>query len=196
MKIYNQSGIIMIEVLVSIAVIAFGLLGLAALQTYSLQAAKESYTRSIASDLANDLIDRIRVLRCPTLYKTGSGQDSADTCQNYTEPVWGTVFPACNSSSTSIACTEYGYDGDDGSQGTNPNRWTRLLATNLPAGIAAICKDATPNDNDGMPGGSACPNDSSAPYVIKIWWTERAGKKDTSTGKFKNETRLFYTSFE
>lgn len=197
MKLRYQTGIIMIEVLVSIAVVAFGILGLAALQTYSLQAAKEAYTRAIASDLANDLIDRVRVLRCPTLYKTGSGQEAADTCQNYAEPVWGTVLPACTSSDTSIACTEYGYNGDDGNTvGTYPNRWTRLLAKNLPGGVAAICKDAVPDDDDGKPGGSACPNDANAPFVIKIWWTERSGKKDTGTGKFVNETRRFYTSFQ
>ncbi|MFT5135955.1 MAG: type IV pilus assembly protein PilV [Arenicella sp.] len=55
-----QAGTSLIEVLVSIIIIAIGLLGLAALQNTSLKLSYESYVRTQATFLATDMIDRIR----------------------------------------------------------------------------------------------------------------------------------------
>ena len=56
----QQSGATLIEVMVSVVILAIGLLGLAALQNTSLKLSYESYIRSQANFLAYDLIDRIR----------------------------------------------------------------------------------------------------------------------------------------
>jgi len=55
----RQGGFSMIEVLVTIAILMIGLLGLAALQTNATIAELESYQRSQALVLAQDLADRI-----------------------------------------------------------------------------------------------------------------------------------------
>ena len=54
-----QSGFTMIEVLVTIAILVVGLLGLAAMQTLSTLAELESYQRSQALVLVRDMADRM-----------------------------------------------------------------------------------------------------------------------------------------
>ena len=55
----QQSGFTMIEVLVTIAILVVGLLGLAAMQTLSTLAELESYQRSQALVLVRDMSDRM-----------------------------------------------------------------------------------------------------------------------------------------
>lgn len=56
----TSRGFSLIEVLVALLVLSIGLLGLAALQTTSLQYNSESYFRTQATFLAYDIIDRMR----------------------------------------------------------------------------------------------------------------------------------------
>lgn len=59
----RQAGISLLEVLISIVIIAIGILGLAGLQARATNAEFESYQRSQAIILANDMVDRIRMNR-------------------------------------------------------------------------------------------------------------------------------------
>jgi len=56
----HQMGFSLIEVLVALLILSFGLLGLAALQTIGLKYNHESYQRTQAVLQAYDIIDRIR----------------------------------------------------------------------------------------------------------------------------------------
>ncbi len=60
MKTSNQSGFTMIEVLISMIILAIGLLGLAGLQSNSLRFNNSAYLRSQASYLAIDIADKMR----------------------------------------------------------------------------------------------------------------------------------------
>ena len=53
-------GFTLIEVLIAMLVLAVGLLGLASLQAYSLRNTQSAYNRSLATELAYDLADRMR----------------------------------------------------------------------------------------------------------------------------------------
>ena len=59
---YNtrQNGVSMVEVLVAIVVLSFGLLGLAGLQADGLRSNNDAYMRSQATLLAYDMLDRMR----------------------------------------------------------------------------------------------------------------------------------------
>lgn len=63
----QQHGMSLIEVMIAVFIMASGLLGLAALQSRSLVFAQSSFYRSVATDLAADLADRIRANRPPFL---------------------------------------------------------------------------------------------------------------------------------
>lgn len=56
----RQNGISMVEVLVAIVVLSFGLLGLAGLQADGLRSNNDAYMRSQATLLAYDMLDRMR----------------------------------------------------------------------------------------------------------------------------------------
>jgi type IV pilus assembly protein PilV len=55
-----QKGVGLIEVLVTMLILAVGLLGLAGLETQSLRYSHEAYLRTQTSVLAGDMIDRLR----------------------------------------------------------------------------------------------------------------------------------------
>ena len=59
-SVFNQSGFTMLEVLVAIVVLAFGLLGLAGLQADGLRNNASAYKRSQATLMAYDMLDRMR----------------------------------------------------------------------------------------------------------------------------------------
>jgi type IV pilus assembly protein PilV len=56
----KNTGFTLIEVLIAMLVLAVGLLGLAALQVSGLRNVQSAYNRSIANELAYDLVDRMR----------------------------------------------------------------------------------------------------------------------------------------
>lgn len=60
---FRQRGTTLIEVLVTILVMSIGLLGLAALQGFSLQAGQSAYYRTQATNLAYEVADFARVNR-------------------------------------------------------------------------------------------------------------------------------------
>jgi len=70
----HQQGLTLIEILITILVMGFGLLGVAQMQTVSLQSNYESAQRTIATYLADDIIARMRSTPLADLddYETGS----------------------------------------------------------------------------------------------------------------------------
>lgn len=71
----RHRGFSLIEVLVALLVLSIGLLGLAALQTFSLQYNTGSYYRTQATFLAYEIIDRMRVNSAAIKDADGSGYD-------------------------------------------------------------------------------------------------------------------------
>jgi type IV pilus assembly protein PilV len=63
MSAARQKGFGLIEILVALLILAIGLLGMASLQTTSLQQTTGSQTRTQAILLANDIVERIRANR-------------------------------------------------------------------------------------------------------------------------------------
>lgn len=84
-RLRNQRGFSMIEVLVTVLILAIGLLGLAGLQSTALRSNHSAYLRSQATVLAYDITDRMRANRTAALngaYNvnvggTGSGSSMA-----------------------------------------------------------------------------------------------------------------------
>jgi type IV pilus assembly protein PilV len=64
-----QHGISLVEILVTVVIISVGLLGVASLHLTSLRAGNGAHTRSQATALATDIIDRMRANREAALNK-------------------------------------------------------------------------------------------------------------------------------
>lgn len=86
----KQAGFSLIELLVALLILTFGLLGLAALQARATNAEFESYQRSQAVMLASDMVERIRTNRANMGYfknisnaTTGTGYIGATGADEY-----------------------------------------------------------------------------------------------------------------
>lgn len=119
-SVFHQKGIGLIEVLVAVFILASGLLGLAALQTQSLRFSHESYMRTVASVLASDMADRLRV----------NSAEALDT-NNYNFPLGtnpsGTTTACEDAACSSTALAPYDY-----------KQWSTELALQLPGGIGSV----------------------------------------------------------
>ncbi len=165
----SSIGFSLVEVLVAILVLAIGLVGLATLQMAGLRSNQTAYYRSVATELAYDMIDRMRANAVGVTagyYKqtaVGSSGD-ASKCEN---------DPSKSCSASELA----GYD---------LARWNNALAAGLPSGQGIVCLDSTPEI--GTATSPACDGSSNV-YAIKIWWAD-----DRSVGAAT--TQGFVTSFQ
>ncbi len=91
---FPVSGFTLIEVLVTMLILAVGLLGIAALQIKGLQFNHDAYLRSQISTLAYDIVDRMR------LSENASDGLAASYLGNYTVP---TSRPGCTLTTFPVA---------------------------------------------------------------------------------------------
>lgn len=147
----QNKGFTLIEVLVSIFVIAIGLLGLAGLQLNALQNNHSAYLRSQATVLASNIIERMRANSTAVFsgaYNEGTANEDTDCLAS---------SAGCNS--TAMA-------------GHDLFEWEALLAEQLPGGEGVVCVDDSPNDGtDSTDTNNGC-SDTGNMYVVKIWWRD------------------------
>jgi type IV pilus assembly protein PilV len=117
-RVSGQRGFTLLEILVAIVVLSIGLLGLAGLQALSLNNNQIAYFRSIASQQAYDIADRIRA--------NGVGKD-AGHYDNLT-----TGLPAGNPNCVSAVCSPANIAISDHRQ------WNAMNARLLPAGDGTV----------------------------------------------------------
>jgi len=172
-----QAGFTLLEVLVSMLIIAVGLLGMAGLQIQSLKQGQSAYYRSVATQLAYDLADRMRGNMAGVLAneynRTGIGSD------------YGTAVPDCN---TTTGCNAAALARNDAYE------WQQMVANLLPGGQGIVCLDSTPDDGV-SPATHGC--ETTAPtavrptHAIKIWWVDdRSEAATTDKKRFSYSFRL------
>lgn len=147
----------MLEVMVSIVIISFGLLGLAGLQITGLRNNHSSHLRSVATQQAYDMAERVRANQAGVKagnYDNVSTVTTSNTCIT-------AVAPGCTAAQLAIQ---------------DVFEWNQRNTAILPSGQGIICHDSTPND--GTPAATAC--DGSGPFVIKIWWHDDRNKNELS----------------
>ena len=155
------SGFTMLEVLISIVIIAFGLLGIAGLQAFALKNSVSASQRLTATMLANDIIDR--------LHSNWQGVPS----NGYNRPNTGDYDAASSCTTPGTACTSDQIAQNDRFE------WQQRIALALPNGRGIICRDSTPND--GVDAGSpSCDDANDVMYAVKIWWNDDRGTNTTA----------------
>lgn len=166
----NQSGFSLIEVLISIIVLSFGLLGMVGMQAAALQANREARLQSSAAVLARELAEMIRgnkdigILTAGNPY-LGSFSTSplAATTPSYCLNV-ATSTPAC-ADKTAIANAEM-------------TEWLARVDAQLPGARVSVCFDSAPFDGNGLPQWACNSTGASGVIVVKIGWTQ--GSTDRS----------------
>ena len=143
-----MQGFTLTEALVTILIISTALLGLLKLQIHSLQYQQNATYQLVASNSAQEIIDRIQANTIG--FNNGNyfltGQENSN-------------------------CLNAGCTPNDMAQ-HDTYEWHTQLSNQLPQASGIICRDSTPKD--GIPGNPSCDsaNTSDVPAVIKIWWQE------------------------
>jgi type IV pilus assembly protein PilV len=181
-------GFTLLEFLVAVLVLSFGLLGIAGLLLASVQNNSVSTQRTAATFLAQDMADRMRSNINATKVKDVNGVTqtayylSADVDANAN--CFGTASTGCNSRQAVAARDLF--------------VWRQQIRASLPAGTGIVCRDSTPDD--GIRGDTAvqadngCDNDAGdSPWVIKIFWQVRAvedAASNASTARVQRYTLM------
>ncbi len=110
----RQAGYSLVEIMVTMIVMGIGLLGIAGLIVTNLKNNQGSYSRSQASVLVNDIVDRMRANRV-----TAEADPSP-----YTLAIDATPDP------------------DSGVAGADLDEWRKAVEASLPAGRSAVAFDA------------------------------------------------------
>lgn len=167
-----QHGVTLLEVLVAVVVLSFGLLGVAGLQVGSLKSTQSSYYRSIASSLASDIVDK---LRANALSQATAGQA---TTANYYVATGAKTLDCTASACSAQVLANYEID-----------MWKTALAALLPSGNGVVCLDSTPYDGSSSTT-PACDGAAGGQWVVKIWWDNSRAQLNQSDATASSTQRL------
>lgn len=153
-------GSTLIEVLVAIVVLSFGLLGMVGLHATSLQNNREARLQSTAVRLGAELAERMRGNRVVAA-QSGAGANPYLQENAIVAPAPADVDCFASSCTSALAVARW-----------DANEWLRrVFATDggLPGARVVVCFDQTPYDRDGLPRWQ-CSGSGDVAYV-KLGWT-------------------------
>lgn len=163
----RTSGFSLVEVLVSIVVLSFGLLGMVGMQAASLKANREARLQSSATVLARELAEMVRSNNAIGIL-TGTANPYLGS---FSSPLTAATPTYCLSVGTT-ACAN-----NTAIANAEMTEWLTRVDNELPGARVDVCFDAAPFDSNGLPRW-ACAAAASGVIVVKIGWTR--GSTDRS----------------
>lgn len=161
-----QAGFTLVEVLVAIVVLSFGLLGMVGLQAAALKYNRDARNQSVAVSLARELAEMMR----------SNAQLAGLTLAN---PYYGSFSGTGLAPATTSDCLAVGNTCASSTALANAQMtdWLSRVEAALPGARVEICDDSSPYDNDGLPVWTCTPG--TAPIsVIKLGWTRESTKNE------------------
>ena len=178
--VFSQTGFTFIEVLISIIILSFGLLGMVGLQAAALQGNRDARVQSTAVSLARELAEMMR-----------SNKDLALTATNpyigdfSSDPLSPAVASYClNVGSLPTTCID-----KTAIANAQMTEWLTRVSNELPGAHIVVCVDSAPYDSAGKPRWPCDITGVGPTAVIKIGWT-RASTDRTKTGAAAFERAL------
>jgi type IV pilus assembly protein PilV len=158
----GNAGFSLIEVLVSILILAIGVIGTAGMQLAAARTTQQSALQTVALELASEMSDKIRAnhrISNSNMAGTYLSVDYDSDRQGAPTPPSKLCFGVeCNS--IEVAAFDI-YD------------WEKRIRSDLPGGRVRICRDAHPWSEASRSlqwGCAAAESDDSVPIVIKVGW--------------------------
>jgi len=172
-RVCQNAGFTLVEVLVSIVVLSFGLLGMVGLQAASLQANRDARLQSVASMLARELAEMMRGNK--DIANMAAGNPYVG---DFSSPLVATTPTYCLAAGSVCGSTLLAAQAQ-------LTEWLARTDAELPGARVVICPDSAPFDSTGTPQWACtAPAASSATLmVVKIGWTRSATKKATVAGE-------------
>ena len=171
----RQRGFSLLEALVSIVVLSFGLLGVAGLQAASLKYSRDARNQSVAVNLAREMAEMIR----SNARVSGKANNpylsylTDDDGKALTASAAEAAVGAINVTGTTDAFTDQaGEEPGTGLAKAQVKDWAYRVDQLLPGAYVAVCKDKEPYDKTGDHIGAphwACTGDGDI-IAIKIGW--------------------------
>jgi len=163
-------GFSLVEVLVSIVVLSFGLLGMVGMQASALQSNRDSRAQSAAVFLARELAESIRGNKTEGIKLPASNPYVGA----FSSPLAVAVPSYClNVAVGTTACTGSGEIAN-----AQMTEWLNRVDAELPGARVAVCFDSDPFDSVGRPRW-AC-NGTGDILVVKMGWTRGSTDKSKS----------------
>ena len=159
-------GFTLVEVLVAIVVLSFGMLGMVGVQAFAIQSNREARLQAQATNLARELAEMMRGNN-----QIGIQAAAADNPYLLTaaSPLAPTTASAClgvgnaaTGCTTALAVAQ-----------SEMTDWLARVDNELPGARIAVCFDSSPYDANGLPQWT-CTAGTDAIAVIKIGWTRHS----------------------
>lgn len=170
-------GFSLVEVLVAIVVLSFGLLGMVGLQAFALQANREARLQGQAAVLARELAEMMRGNKVV-------GSNPSSTANFYLGSfavgslAMGTNASYCSGVNSANPCAT---PADVAK--AEMTDWLHRLNAELPGARVTICFDGAPYDSSGMPQWACTATGADEIAVIKIGWTRSStDRRETGAG--------------
>lgn len=165
---HESAGFSLIEILISIIVLSFGVLAVVGLQAASLKANREAVYQSAAARLGKEMAEMMETNRAiaaatsttdnPYLIAFNSYSDAVATAAPLTTNCWtGNCYSANDTAAQKVVAQ------------WQAQEWLYRFNNEVPGARVSICFDTSPYDGSGLPQW-ACSNSGSV-AVIKLGWT-------------------------
>lgn len=158
----GNAGFSLVEVLVSILILAIGVIGVARMQLAAARTTQQSALQTVALELASEMSDKIRAndrISNSNIAGTYLSVDYDSDRQGEPAPPSKLCF-GVECDNHEIAAFDI-YD------------WEKRIGSELPGGRARICRDAHPWSEASRSlkwGCTTAGSDDSAPIVVKVGW--------------------------
>jgi type IV pilus assembly protein PilV len=176
----KQSGFTLIEVLISVFVLAIGVIGAAGMQSIALRTSQQSAFQSTAIALASEIADKMR---------TNDRQLKLD---DRTNPFLDIDFQAAKDAIAAprVSCYAASCSAEELAI-FDIYEWKARVKTALPGARVRVCRDARPWDSAAGALTWACTataaNSHGASLVVKIGWQGKGRNPDGSVTKDANK---------
>ena len=157
----HHAGFSLVEVLVAIVVLSFGLLGMVGLQAFALQANREARLQSDAVGLVRELAEQMRGNKDIAIGSAGNpylGQLAS--------PLTHATPSYCLNATASQPCA-----GAVAIGAAQMTEWLARVDTLLPGARVSVCLDAKPYDAAGLPVWDCTAGGADGVVVVKLGWT-------------------------
>ena len=164
---HKAKGFTLIEVLVAIVVLSFGMLGMVGMQAFALQANRDARIQTQAVVLARDLAEMMRGNKVVSTKTTAATNPYLGS---FSSPLTLATPSYClNTSNAGTGCTSI---TDIAS--AEMTDWLARVDAELPGARIVVCLDGVPYDSEGLPKWDCTPSSANEIIAIKIGWTRNS----------------------
>lgn len=166
----RSKGFSLIEVMISMLILAFGVLAMGGLQLASLRSSQTAASFSMAATLAKDYTEMMR--------SNLSVSNNTSTVAGVNPYLFDTGNTSTFAVSPSVDCKATVCTGGQISV-LHVADWAERVTVQLPGGRAVVCRDSTPRNANGTYKW-ACDNAGNT-VIIKLGWVDKRDKEERGT---------------